>query len=81
MPLGASKWWIWIFCDEILIQRENFWFRVVTDEYGEIDFIQGKKSDVAKRWKIDGFEGDFGIIGIYWIRILVVKFLLVKLNS
>jgi len=37
--------------------------RVVTDEYGEIDFIQGKKSDVAKRWKIDGFEGDFGIIG------------------
>jgi len=39
--------------------------RVVTDEYGEVDFIQGEKSDVAKRWKIDGFEGDFGIIGIY----------------
>ena len=36
----------------------------MTDEYGEIDFIQGEKSDVAKRWKIDGFDGDFGIIGI-----------------
>ena len=35
----------------------------MTDEYGEIDFIQGEKSDVAKRWKIDGFDGDFGIIG------------------
>ena len=63
MPLGASKWWFefWV------MKYKNFWFRVVTDEYGEIDFIQGKKSDVAKRWKIDGFEGDFGIIGIYWI--------------
>ena len=56
MPLGASKRWF-----EIFVKKS--WFRVVTDEYGEIDFIQGKKSDVAKRWKIDGFDGDFGIIG------------------
>lgn len=37
--------------------------RTVTDEFGEVEFESGEKSDVSKNYKIAGFTGNFGIIG------------------
>jgi len=37
--------------------------REVVNEFGDVEYISGNKSDVAKKWKIDGFDGTFGIIG------------------
>ena len=40
-------------------------FRVVTAKYEEVHYVDGHISDVAKKWKIPGFAGDFGVIGTY----------------
>lgn len=38
--------------------------RKVTDEFGDtLTYLPKKPSDVSRNYKIDGFEGDFGIIG------------------
>ena len=28
-----------------------------------MDYVEGKRDDVARRWKVANFEGTFGIIG------------------
>jgi len=37
--------------------------QVVTGEFGEVDFVQGQRDDVAREWRVNGFQGTFGIIG------------------
>ena len=41
----------------------HIFIREVVNEFGDVEYISGEKSDVAKKWKIDGFDGTFGIIG------------------
>ena len=41
----------------------HYQYRVVVGQYGEVDYVQGKRDDVARQWQIPNFTGTFGIIG------------------
>ena len=59
MPFSGNEWKN----GKLFVSMRDI-LRTVTEHFGDnLEFIPGHKSDVAREYRIKGFEGSFGIIG------------------